>query len=100
MHNDDWRGDWGASVSGNKLGEFFDILSTGDRFDIPSMTTYNVKADYSFEIGGADTRVRLGLNNVTDERAPIADSSFGFFQDAHRDWGRYYYLDLRLRFNN
>lgn len=96
-----WRqGDWGASVSGNKLGDFFDILSTGQRFEIPSMTTYNFKTDYSFEVGGADTRVRLGINNFTDERAPIADSSFGFFQDAHRDWGRYYYVDLRLQFNN
>ncbi len=42
--------------------------------------------------------VRLGINNITDERAPLADANFGFFQDAHRDWGRNWYLDLRLRF--
>ena len=60
------------------------------------MTTYNAKFDYGFEIGETDMRVRLGINNFTDERAPIADASYGFFQDAHRDWGRYYYVDLRI----
>jgi outer membrane receptor protein involved in Fe transport len=60
------------------------------------MTTYNAKLDYRFEIGKTDMRVRLGMNNVTDERAPIADSSYGFLQDAHRDWGRYYYVDVRI----
>ena len=61
------------------------------------MTTYNMKADYSFEAFGADSRIRLGVNNVSDERAPLADQSYGFFQDAHRDWGRHFYIDLRVR---
>lgn len=90
------HGDWGASVSGNKLGAFYDILSTGARYEIPSMTTYNAKFDYDFELGGTESRVRVGVNNFTDERAPLTDSSYGFFQDAHRDWGRYVYVDLRI----
>jgi outer membrane receptor protein involved in Fe transport len=95
-----WRlNDWGASLTGMKLGAFYDILSTGARYEIPSMTTYNAKVDYSFEVFGTDSRVLLGINNFTDERAPLADSSYGFFQDAHRDWGRYFYLDLRISFN-
>ncbi len=60
------------------------------------MTTYNAKFDYAFDIGDTDMRIRLGLNNLTDERAPLADSSYGFAQDAHRDWGRYYYVDLKI----
>jgi outer membrane receptor protein involved in Fe transport len=92
-----WRkGDWAAGIQGYKIGAFDQILSNGDAFRIGSMTTYNGKVDYNFELGSTDMRVRLGLNNITDERAPIADSSYGFYQDTHRDWGRYYYVDLRI----
>ena len=94
-----WRkGDWGASVSGFRISKFFEVLSEVDKFRIPQMTTYNAKIDYKFEFADVDTRVRVGINNFTDERAPISDESFGFFKDAHRDWGRYFYLDLRLKF--
>ena len=92
-----WRKeDWSASVQGFKVGGFNQILANGDPFRIPSMTTYNAKFDYGFDIGDTDMRIRLGLNNFTDERAPIADESYGFAKDAHRDWGRYYYVDLKI----
>ncbi len=93
-----YKGDWGASVTYARLGAFFDVLGNGQIYDLPSMSTYNMKIDYDMNIADVDTRVRLGINNVTDERAPLADANFGFFQDAHRDWGRSYYLDLRMRF--
>ena len=83
---------------GYRISEFKEVLSEVEHFKIPAMTTYNAKIDYSFDISDVETRVRLGLNNFTDERAPIADESFGFFKDAHRDWGRYYYLDVKLKF--
>ncbi len=67
-------------------------------FDIPSMTTYNAKVDYRFDVGDVDMRVRLGVNNFSDERAPIADDSYGFFDDAHRDYGRFTYIDLKANF--
>jgi outer membrane receptor protein involved in Fe transport len=94
-----WRkGDWSAGVTGFRISEFDQILSNGDAFPIPSMTTYNAKIDYSFDVGDVGTRVRLGLNNFTNERAPLADDSYGFFDDAHRDFGRYYYVDVRMQF--
>ncbi|MDJ0758240.1 MAG: TonB-dependent receptor [Woeseiaceae bacterium] len=94
-----WRkGDLSASLQAFKISGFNEELSNGDLFRIPSMTTYNTKVDYRFELQEIDTRVRLGVNNITDERAPIADESFGFFKDAHRDWGIYYYLDLMVSF--
>jgi len=94
-----WRkGDWGVSLRGYRISSFDQILSTGAVFPIPSMTTYNAMFDYSFDVGTVDTRVQLGINNFTDERAPLADAPYGFFADAHRDWGRYYYLDVRLNF--
>jgi outer membrane receptor protein involved in Fe transport len=94
-----WRkGDWRVGLTGYRVSDFVEMLSNGDEWDIPAMTTYNATVDYAFDIGSTRTRVRLGANNFTDERAPIADESFGFFDDAHRDWGRYYYLDLRMQF--
>ncbi len=99
-----WRkGDFGASVSGYRVGDFFQdslTLSDGTTWEIPAMTTYNATFSYFTEIAGADTRVRLGLRNFTDERAPLADRFFGYFADAHRDLGMSYYLDLRLKFDN
>jgi hypothetical protein len=94
-----WRkGDWRVGLTGYRVSEFDQILSNGDAWRIPAMTTYNATVDYAFDLGSTRTRVRLGANNFTDERAPIADESFGFFNDAHTDWGRYYYVDLRLQF--
>ena len=94
-----WRkGDFGASVTGFRLGDFYQELSNGDRFEVPSMTTYNMTLDYSLDFGKTDTRIRLGMLNFTNERAPLYDESFGFSSDAHRDLGRSYYLDVRLQF--
>jgi outer membrane receptor protein involved in Fe transport len=102
-----WRkGDWGAYLSMLKLGSFYDAdtaitLDSGEILNwwLPSMTTYNASLDYNFDAFGADTRLRFGVNNLTDERAPICDCRFGYWSDAHRDTGRYWYLDWRLSFN-
>lgn len=61
------------------------------------MTTMNVSLDYDLTLfGSIDSRVRFGANNVTDERAPLADDSFGYFADQNSDLGRFYYVDLRF----
>ncbi len=62
------------------------------------MTTYNASADYFFDMWASESRVRFGVRNLTNERAPLADRYFGYFADAHNDMGRSYYLDLRLSF--
>ena len=96
------KNNWGSSVTAFHIGDFYQdslTLSDGTQYVIPSMTTYNFKVDYTFEIGSVSwLRTRLGINNVTDERAPLADRFFGYFADSHRDLGRYYYLDLKLGF--
>ncbi len=95
-----WRyNDFGASISGSKLGDFYQsslTLGDGTRYNIPSMTTWNATFDYRTQISGMDTRFRLGVRNLTDERAPLADRFFGYFADAHRDLGRSFYVDVRL----
>ncbi|MCE2437121.1 MAG: hypothetical protein J4F97_03820 [Pseudomonadales bacterium] len=61
------------------------------------MRTWNLTLDYRLEdFIGRYTRLRLGIRNVTGERAPLADRYFGFFSDAHRDYGRYQYFDVRV----
>ena len=101
-----WRGgDFGASVSGFRVGSFFQSsLSSvnGLRYTIPEMTTYNATFTYWADdlFGGTDARFRLGVRNFTDERAPLADRFFGYFADAHRDLGVSYFLDVRLSFDD
>ena len=97
-----WRkGDWSASVSGFRIGSVYDTsvtLADGTRWVLPAMTTGNATVDYRFDLSGVNSRVRLGVNNFTNERAPLADDYFGYMSDVHSDYGRHYYLDLRLSF--
>ncbi|AWL10765.1 hypothetical protein HMF8227_00257 [Saliniradius amylolyticus] len=97
-----WRqGDWGAAVSGNRIGSFYQshlTLDDGTKYIIPAMTTYDAMVDYRFDVNDVRTRVRFGVKNLTDERAPLADDYFGFASDAHRDYGRNYYVDVKAYF--
>ena len=101
------RNNFGAAVTIFRIGSFFDDRVTltdaegnETRWNIPAMTTANASFDYTMDFGSSNTaRARLGINNVTNERAPLSSQYFGYFADAHRDLGRYYYLDLRLDFN-
>ncbi|MCY3540900.1 MAG: TonB-dependent receptor [Gammaproteobacteria bacterium] len=100
-----WRNfPYAATLFGNQLGEFYqDSLTIDDgtpegiRYVIPEFMTWNVSFDYTRDFFGERTRFRFGIKNVTGERAPLADRYFGFFSDAHRDYGRYYYFDIRFR---
>ncbi len=97
-----WRySAFGASLAAFRIGSFYQsslTLEDGTRYIIPDMTTYDATVDYRTEIAGTDTRFRLGIKNLTDERAPLADRYFGYFSDAHSDYGRYAYLDARFNF--
>ena len=101
-----WRKDaWGANLSAFYLSSFVqtsltidDGTENGIRYVIPSHTTWNANIDYRFDMWKSDTRVRFGINNFTNERAPLADRYFGYFADAHTDMGRYFYVDLRMHF--
>ena len=93
-------GDWGAQISSLKKGDFYqssETRSDGTKYVIPSMRTVNASVYYNFDIGDYDARLRLAVKNIDDERAPLADRFYGFFADAHQDYGRNYYLDFRLR---
>jgi outer membrane receptor protein involved in Fe transport len=98
-----WRkNDWGAAVTGVRFGDFVQTsltLADGTEYVIPTMTTYNASVDYSFRgFRDSDTRVRVGVNNFTNERAPLADDSFAYFADMHRDLPLSWYVDLTVGF--
>jgi outer membrane receptor protein involved in Fe transport len=96
------RGDWGAAISGVKIGDVYQeslTLADGTRWILPTMTTFNASLDYRFDtFADSQARLRFGIVNLTDERAPLADDSFGYSGDMHRDMPRSYYVDLRLAF--
>jgi outer membrane receptor protein involved in Fe transport len=96
------RGDWGAAISGVKIGDVYQeslTLADGTRWILSSMTTFNASLDYRFDtFADSRARLRFGVVNFTNERAPLADDSFGYNGDMHRDMPRSYYVDLRLAF--
>jgi outer membrane receptor protein involved in Fe transport len=49
-------------------------------------------------MNGNKARLRFAVKNLEDERAPLADRYYGYYADAHQDYGRNYYLDLRVTF--
>ena len=97
-----WRmGNWGATMSMLTKGDFYQnslTLSDGTRYIIPEMTTIDATVSYNFRWNGNKARVRFAIKNLEDERAPLADRYYGYFADAHQDYGRNYYVDLRLTF--
>jgi|TARA_B100000282_G_scaffold103153_1_gene72896 outer membrane receptor protein involved in Fe transport len=102
--NASWRlNDWEVLLSGNKVSGFYETGNTdpdGNFWYLPSMTRLNFTLGYKFDFEGYDARVRFGVLNVEDERAPLADE-FWFFSwnDVHNDYGRNYYLEFRLQGN-
>ena len=96
-----WRRDaLGASLSAVKIGKVYQesmTASNGMRYWLEPMTTWNTTFDYRFDgFADSDMRLRFGIRNLTDERAPFADRYFGYLADVHYDYGRNFYIDLRM----
>ena len=72
-------------------------LKDGVAYLVPSMTTWNLTMSYDFELNDHDARFRFAVRNLDDERAPTADRYYGYYADAHQDYGRNYYIDFTLR---
>jgi outer membrane receptor protein involved in Fe transport len=94
-------GDWGVQISSLTKGDFYhsqETKSDGTRYVLPEMTTMNVSVYYKFDIGDNKARIKFAVKNIEDERAPLADRFYGFFADAHQDYGRNTYLDFKMSF--
>ena len=77
------KGDWGAAVSALHYDDFVQTsltLSDGTEYVVDDMTTVNVSVDYQFDIGdNMRNRVRFGVNNIEDKRAPPGRPLFRVF---------------------
>ena len=94
-------GDWGVQITSLTKGDFYhsqETKSDGTRYVLPEMTTMNVSVYYKFNVGDNKARIKFAVKNIEDERAPLADRFYGFFADAHQDYGRNTYLDFKMSF--
>ena len=92
--------DYRVSYSSTEIGEFEETAirrSDGTKWIIPSMQTQNVTFSYSFDISDNPARLRFAIRNLEDERAPLADETYGYYSKTHSDLGRNYYLELRVK---
>ena len=60
------------------------------------MRVLNLTLGYKFD---NDLRVRLQVKNLEDERAPLADETYGqFWADLHTDYGRNFTVEFFKKF--
>lgn len=101
-----WRNDrWGAGLFANWVD---DVVDTSTRADgntaapgtplpIDDYLSVSAFVDYDLDLSFTDsTRLRLGIRNLFDEEAPIADEQLGYFGSLHSNRGRYFYFDVRV----
>lgn len=98
---------FGITVNGLEKGSFYQsslTLKDGTKYVIPKMRTINLILSYTFNtenflsLGKLKHTLKFGIKNIEDERAPLADRYFGFFADAHQDYGRNTYLNYQISF--
>lgn len=98
-----WRkGPYEVLVSGTQWGEFYESAHTEtidgvrEMWLVDKMTMINLTLGYKFD---NDLRVRLQVKNLEDERAPLADETYGnFWGDLHTDFGRNYNIEFYKKF--
>ena len=93
------KGPYRVSLTGLKKGSFEQTslgLKNGVAYVVPSMTTMNLTMSYGFDVRGNKAKIRFAVKNLEDERAPTADRYYGYYADAHSDYGRNYYVDFQL----
>ncbi|MBX9614930.1 MAG: TonB-dependent receptor [Caulobacteraceae bacterium] len=77
-----------------------DLLSaTGVPWEVESQLTGNLYVQYEWEGASgwaADSRIRVGARNITDEAPPL--SSSGYLGSLYRPYGRYWYATMAKEF--
>jgi len=101
-----WNKDrWGASLFARWVDDIVDTSTTADgdtaapgtRLPVDDFLTVSAFVEYEFATEFAEsTRLRVGVRNLFDEDAPIADEQLGYFGSLHSNRGRYFYLDARV----
>ena len=98
-----WRkGPYEVLLSGTHWGPFYEsghVETIGGEkrtWKVDEMTMLNLTLGYKFD---NDLRVRVQVKNFEDERAPLADESYGtYWADLHTDYGRNYNIEFYKKF--
>lgn len=75
------------------------LSPAGDPYIVDSQVTGNLYGQYDFDRTPGlldETRIRLGVRNITDEDPPL--SSNGYLGSLYNPYGRYFYANLSKRF--
>ncbi len=100
-----WRKDaWTVGAFTQYISDLYDdslTNSAGDYWTVDSTITANLYAEYVFDGARfsealADTAVRVGVRNITDEQPPLA--SGGYVGAVYQPYGRYWYASIRKTF--
>lgn len=105
----EWK--WSASATWNydqwTVGAFTQYIgdvedtglldSAGTPWIVDSQLTANLYGQYEFTEGlAANTRLRIGVRNLTDEKPPL--ESDGYLGDLYQPYARYWYVSVRKSF--
>lgn len=105
----EWK--WSASLTWSydqwQVGAFTQYIDDVDDTDLrdaagnpwllDSQLTGNLYAQYQFRDGWVgDTRVRVGVRNITDEKPPLAVE--GYLGELYQPYSRYWYVNVRKTF--
>lgn len=100
----DWSlGNWDAQYTMRYIHDVVEPLSSwynvgGTERTIRSQTVHDIQASYNLE--SFNTRLTLGIDNLTDKQPPFADSGFNDNTDVrtYETIGRYVYGRVQLSF--
>lgn len=92
-----WRkGPIRAGLSSQYISDFDQpglLGASNEAWVVDSRQTINAYVDYEFP---AETRLRLGVRDLTDQGPPLADG--GYRGTVHSPWGRYWYVNASKSF--
>ncbi|MNS00120.1 Vitamin B12 transporter BtuB precursor [compost metagenome] len=92
-----WRkGPIRAGISSQYISDFDQpglLGASNEAWVVDSRQTINAYVDYEFP---AETRLRLGVRDLTDQGPPLADN--GYRGSVHSPWGRYWYVNASKSF--
>ena len=92
-----WRkGPVRAGVSSQYISDFDQpglLGASNEAWVVDSRQTINAYVDYEF---AAETRLRLGVRDLTDQGPPLADG--GYRGTVHSPWSRYWYVNASKSF--
>jgi outer membrane receptor protein involved in Fe transport len=94
------HGPFGAGLSAQYIGRVFQnnvVNAAGEVWEVKAQLTGNAYAEFRVEGGlAADTTIRLGVRNFTNEPPPL--STQGYLGNLYQPYGRYWYASIRKSF--